>query len=149
MRQLQDETRDPLTRTSWTTKKAKANKARYESSRLYKSIRGECFHLRSRSRVVSGSLSESVQEACFKKKFYVRIFTDKKSLDVIILPIIWGFKFLLLSHFHLMFLPTNLITLPPGVMLLNRSTAPRDSTTDVEKKHPRKGHQSESDLIEV
>ncbi len=32
-----------------------------------------------------------------------------------------------------MFLPTTLASLPHGVMLLNRSTTPRDSATDIEK----------------
>ncbi len=32
-----------------------------------------------------------------------------------------------------MFLPTTLTSLPPGVMLLNCSTAPRDSATNIEK----------------
>ncbi len=32
-----------------------------------------------------------------------------------------------------MFLLTTLVSLPPGVMLLSRSTAPRDSTTNIEK----------------
>ncbi len=65
--------------------------------------------------------------------FYLRIFTDKKSVDVIILPIIWVLKFFLLSRFRLVFLPTTLISLPPGVMLLNRSPTTRDSATDIEK----------------
>ncbi len=43
------------------------------------------------------------------------------------------FKVFFLSGFHLVFLPVTLASLPPGVMLLNRSTAPRDSTTDIEK----------------
>ncbi len=41
--------------------------------------------------------------------------------------------FFLLSHFHLVFLPTTLALLPPGVMLLNHSTAPRDSAIDIKK----------------
>ncbi len=68
-----------------------------------------------------------------KKKNYLRIFTDKKSFDVIILSIIWFLKFFWLSCFHLVFLPTTLAPLPPRVMLLNHSTAPRDSATDIEK----------------
>ncbi len=36
---------------SRTAKKAKANEARHERPRLYESIRGECFHLHSRSRL--------------------------------------------------------------------------------------------------
>ncbi len=67
---------------------------------------------------------------------YLPIFTDKKSLDVIIVPIIWLLKFFL-SCFHLVFLPTSLTSLPPGVMLLNRSTTPRDNATDI-KKDPEK-----------
>ncbi len=43
------------------------------------------------------------------------------------------FKVFLLSRFHLMFLPSTLASLPPGVMLLNCSVAPRDSATDIEK----------------
>ncbi len=31
------------------------------------------------------------------------------------------------------FLPTTLTSFPPGVMLLNHSTTPRDSATDIEK----------------
>ncbi len=38
-----------------------------------------------------------------------------------------------LSCFCLVSLPTTLTSLPPGVMLLNRSTVPRDSATDIEK----------------
>ncbi len=33
---------------------------------------------------------------------------------------------------HFVFLPTTLASLPPGVMLLNRSTTPRVSATDIE-----------------
>ncbi len=65
--------------------------------------------------------------------FHLHIFTDKKSLGVIILPIIMVLKFFLLSCFLLVFLPTTLTSLPPGVMLLNHSIAPRDSATDIEK----------------
>ncbi len=43
------------------------------------------------------------------------------------------FKVFLLSRFRLVFLPTTLFSLPSGVMLLNRSTTPRDSATDIEK----------------
>ncbi len=32
-----------------------------------------------------------------------------------------------------MFLPSTLASLPPGVMLLNCSTTPKDSATDIEK----------------
>ncbi len=39
----------------------------------------------------------------------------------------------LLSRFHLVFLPTTLTSLLPGVMLLNRSTTLRDSATNFEK----------------
>ncbi len=52
---------------------------------------------------------------------------------MIILPIIWFLKFFLLSCFRLVFLPTTLISLPPGVMLLNCSTAPKGSATEIEK----------------
>ncbi len=65
--------------------------------------------------------------------FYLYIFTDKKSLDVTILPTIWFLKFFLLSWFHLVFLPPTFASLPLGVMLLNRSITPRDSATDIEK----------------
>ncbi len=58
------------------------------------------------------------------------------------------FKVFLLSRFCLVFLSTTLASLPPGVMLLNRSTAPRDSATDI-GKHPKKAHRSESDVIEA
>ncbi len=44
----------------------------------------------------------------------------------------------MLSRFCLVFLPTTLASLPPGVMLLNRSTTLRDSTTDIEETY-RKG----------
>ncbi len=43
------------------------------------------------------------------------------------------FFFFLLSRFHLVFLPTTLASLPPRVMLLNRSTTPRGTATDIEK----------------
>ncbi len=72
-------------------------------------------------------------EVQFKKFFYLRIFTNKKFLEVIILPIIWFLFFFLLSCFGLVFLPTTLASLPPGVMLLNRSTTPRNSATNIEK----------------
>ncbi len=55
------ETRYPLTRISQTTKKVRANEARLERPRIYESIRGECFHLHSCSRIVSVSLGESAQ----------------------------------------------------------------------------------------
>ncbi len=42
-------------------------------------------------------------------------------------------KFFLLSRFGLVFLFITLPSLPPGVMLLNRSSTPRDSATDIEK----------------
>ncbi len=41
--------------------------------------------------------------------------------------------FFLCSRFGLVFLPTTLTSFPPGVMLLNRSTAPKGSATDIEK----------------
>ncbi len=66
-------------------------------------------------------------------KIFLRILADKKFLDVIILLIIWFLKFILISRFRLVFLPTTLASLPPGVMLLNRYTAPRDSATNIEK----------------
>ncbi len=50
--------------------------------------------------------------------------------------------FFLLSRFHLVFLPTTLASLPPGVMLLNRRTTLRDSATDI-KKTSRKGAQEQ------
>ncbi len=51
-------------------------------------------------------------------------------------------------HSGLWFGLTSLASLPPGVMLLNRRTAMRDSTTDIEKTY-QKGAPSESDLIEA
>ncbi len=83
-------------------------------------------------------------EAQFLRFFYsfsyLPIFTDKKSLDVIILLIIWFLYifFFFVILFHLVFLSTPLASLPPGVILLNRSTALRDSATEI-KKHPEKG----------
>ncbi len=50
-----------------------------------------------------------------------------------ILWLIWFLKRFLSSHFCHVFLPTILTSLPPGVMLLNRSTSPRDSATNIEK----------------
>ncbi len=45
-----------------------------------------------------------------------------------------GFKVFLLFRFYLVFLPTTtLASLPPGIMLLDHSTAPRDSATNIEK----------------
>ncbi len=41
--------------------------------------------------------------------------------------------FFLLSRFYLVFLPTSLDSLPPAVMLLDCSSAARDSATDIEK----------------
>ncbi len=41
--------------------------------------------------------------------------------------------FFLLSQFRLVFLPTTHASLPPGVMLLNRSNAPRDNATNIKK----------------
>ncbi len=40
--------------------------------------------------------------------------------------------FFLLSCSHLALIPITLALLSPGVMLLNRSTAPRNSVTDIE-----------------
>ncbi len=57
---------------------------------------------------------------------------------MIILLIIWFLKFFLLSRFCLVFLPTTFTSLPPRVMLLNRSAALRDGTTDIENIY-RKG----------
>ncbi len=77
-----------------------------------------------------------VHEAQFlrlKKKIYLHTFTDKKSLDVIILPIIWVLKFFLFSCFRRVFLLTALTSLLPGVMLLSSSTISRDSATDIVK----------------
>ncbi len=42
-------------------------------------------------------------------------------------------KVFFVIYFHLVFVPTTLASLPPGVMLLNRSTALTDSATDIEK----------------
>ncbi len=44
----------------------------------------------------------------------------------------------MIFRFHLVFLPTTLPSLPPGIMLLNCSTVPRDSATDI-KKSSQKG----------
>ncbi len=52
-----------------------------------------------------------------------------------ILPDNMVFKVFLLSLFHLVFLLTILASLPPGVMLLNRSTTPRDSATNNKKTY--------------
>ncbi len=52
---------------------------------------------------------------------------------MIILLIIWFLKLFLLFRFDLVFLPTTLASLPPRVMLLNHSTAPGDSATEIEK----------------
>ncbi len=54
---------DPSTRTSQIAKKARVNEARHKHLRLHESIQGEYLHLHSCSRVVSSSLSESVQLA--------------------------------------------------------------------------------------
>ncbi len=51
---------------------------------------------------------------------------------MIILPIIWFLQFFCYL-IRLVFLPTTLASLPSGVMLLNRSTAPRGSATDIKK----------------
>ncbi len=83
----------------------------------------------------------------FKIFFYLRIFNDKKSLEVIILLIIWFLKYFL-YNFRLVFLFTTVVSLAPGVMLLNHSTTPRHSATDIEKT-PKKVRWSESDLIEA
>ncbi len=76
-------------------------------------------------------------EAQFLRLFYLflnlLIFTDKNFVDVLILLIIWFLKFFLFSRFCLAFLPTTFASLPPGVMLLNRRTTPRDSATEIEK----------------
>ncbi len=52
---------------------------------------------------------------------------------MIILLIILFLKYFFLSHFHIMFFPTTLVSFPPGVMLLSRSTTLRDSATNIEK----------------
>ncbi len=49
---------------------------------------------------------------------------------MIILLIIWFLMLFLLSHLLLVFPPTTVASLPPGVTLLNRSTAPSDSATE-------------------
>ncbi len=68
------------------------------------------------------------------KIFYLCIFTHKKSFiskentaDNVV------FGVFLLPRFYLVFLPSTLPSLPRGVMLLNCSTAPRDSATDIVK----------------
>ncbi len=43
------------------------------------------------------------------------------------------FKVFLLSRFRLVFFLTTLVSHPPGVMLLNCSNTPRNSTTNIEK----------------
>ncbi len=63
-----------------------------------------------------------------------------------------GFKVFLLSWFHLVFLPSTLVSLPPGVMLLNCSIAPRDSATDNEKisrKGTTKGEQPNRSVVKI
>ncbi len=57
-RRQPDETQDPLTRTLWTAKEARADEVRYEHP-----MGGESFYLHSRSRIVSGSLGERIQPA--------------------------------------------------------------------------------------
>ncbi len=52
---------------------------------------------------------------------------------MVIPPIICFLKYFLLSCFPLVFLSTTLASLPHGVMLLNRCTAPRDGATGIEK----------------
>ncbi len=52
---------------------------------------------------------------------------------MVTLLIIWFLLFFLLSLFRLVFLPITLASLPPRVMLLNHSTTPRDSATNIEK----------------
>ncbi len=49
----------PLTRTSQTAKKVRANEARHKCSRLHENIRGECFHLHFHCRSVLVSLSQA------------------------------------------------------------------------------------------
>ncbi len=80
MKRQPSETRDPLTRTSWTTKKVRANKGRHERIKLHESIRDECFHLHSRSHVISGFLGKDVQPAL------------DLSLQVNYLPLRWNKK---------------------------------------------------------
>ncbi len=45
----------------------------------------------------------------------------------------WFLKFFFVIRFRLVFLPTNLTSFSPRVMLLNRSNTPRDSATDIER----------------
>ncbi len=73
-----------------------------------------------------------VHRSILFKIIYLLIFTDEKS-DVVILLIICFLQFFFSSRFRLVFLPTTLASHPPGVMLLNHSTAPRDNATDIEK----------------
>ncbi len=47
-------------------------------------------------------------------------------------------KYFLLSHFLLVFLPTTLASLSLGVMLINCTTTPRDSATNIEKNIPKR-----------
>ncbi len=59
-----------------------------------------------------------------------------------------GFTVYLLSRFRLVFLPITLVSFPPGVILLNCSTVPRDSATDIEK-NLNKARWSKSDPTEA
>ncbi len=85
----------------------------------------------------------------FLRFFYLRIFNDKKSLDVIILLITWFLKYFLLSRFRLVFLPTTLASLSPEVKLLSRVVPHREIAQLISKKHPKKACPSENDLTEA
>ncbi len=67
------------------------------------------------------------------KKKIIYIFLLIKNLWCDITADNMVFQIFLLSRFRHVFLPTTLASLPPGVMLLNRSTTQRDSATDIEK----------------
>ncbi len=71
------EIQEPLTRTPQTAKKVRADEAKHKRPRLYESIQGKCFHLHSRSRLISGSLDESVQSSLDSTE------TSKRALSII------------------------------------------------------------------
>ncbi len=74
---------------------------------------------------VANQIRVEVRETPFNPYFYV---IKNRSSDALPTPEIF-----LSSRFCLVFLPTTFASLPPGVMFLNRSTAPRNSATDIEK----------------
>ncbi len=76
------------------------------------------------------------------KTFHIKILRYDNTVDNMV------FKVFLLSHFRFVSFPTTLASLPPGVMLLNRSTTMRDSATDIEnttrKGAPEREHPNRS-----